>query len=207
VELFTHDKEMNQYALLNELLRLDKKGLRALYLHRMSREQIRSLEPFLAGTRALRRTDDIVGTTLRPMMRTLVNQVDQRIDSRSFALMQAAILHAANDRALELFLSRFLDATAKSSDATAWVCSEDKTALAAISRLRALGKKVPADISVVGFDNWRDAHEHQLSTYDFNMPGMVQQALLMIADPRTLRSKPVISDVDGYVVERRTTKR
>jgi hypothetical protein len=34
---------------------------------------------------------------------------------------------------------------------------------------------------------------------------MVQQALLMIRDEKIHKSKPAISEVDGYVVERKTS--
>jgi hypothetical protein len=36
---------------------------------------------------------------------------------------------------------------------------------------------------------------------------MVQQALLMIIDEKLLKSTPVVSEVEGYMVERRTTRR
>jgi hypothetical protein len=35
----------------------------------------------------------------------------------------------------------------------------------------------------------------------------VQQALLLIMDEKRLKNQPVITEVDGYVVERRTTRR
>jgi DNA-binding LacI/PurR family transcriptional regulator len=103
-------------------------------------------------------------------------------------------------------LSRFSVAFEKTK-ATAWVCQEDKTALGAVSFLRSHGIRVPEDISVVGFENWREAYEQHLTTYDFNMAGMVRQALLMILDENLFQNKPAISEVDGYVVERRTTRK
>jgi DNA-binding LacI/PurR family transcriptional regulator len=66
---------------------------------------------------------------------------------------------------------------------------------------------VPEEVSVIGFDNIRLSHEHQESTYDFNMNGMMQQALHIIMDEKRLKNQPVISEVDGYVVERQTSRR
>lgn len=207
VELFAHDKAMNQYELMIDLLKLGKQDLNALYLNRLSADQIRSLHPFLSGKQTTISHDDIVSSTIRPAMSILSELARRRHDPRSFSLLQAAVLHAASDHVLELFLHPFLDKVLRIGAATAWVCSEDKTALAVISFLKRKGKRIPGDISVVGFDNWRDAHEHQLSTYDFNMDGMVRQALLMIMDEKMLKTRPFISEVDGYVVERRTSQR
>jgi hypothetical protein len=49
--------------------------------------------------------------------------------------------------------------------------------------------------------------EQQLSIYDFNTNGIVKNALLMIMDEKAIKSKPIISEVDGYLVERWTTSR
>jgi DNA-binding LacI/PurR family transcriptional regulator len=113
--------------------------------------------------------------------------------------------HVASNIGRERYLATFLDGILRRSAATAWVCADDMTAIGAASFLRSRGKRVPEDISVIGFDNFRESHEHQVSTFDFNMNGMVQQAMLMIMDEAALRSRPAISEVDGYVVERRTT--
>ena len=77
----------------------------------------------------------------------------------------------------------------------------------ALKYLHSHGKRVPEEISIIGFENWRETSEQQISTYDFNMYGMVQQALLLIMDEKAFKTRPVINEVDGYVVERRTTRK
>jgi hypothetical protein len=58
----------------------------------------------------------------------------------------------------------------------------------------------------VHVENGRETCERQLSTYDFNMNRMMQDALHLIMDEKVLKSRPVMTEVEGYVVERRTTR-
>jgi hypothetical protein len=44
-----------------------------------------------------------------------------------------------------------------------------------------------------------------VAIYDFNMSGMAKQALLLLVDQKEWNCRPVISEVDGCVVERGTT--
>jgi hypothetical protein len=39
------------------------------------------------------------------------------------------------------------------------------------------------------------------------MHGIIQQALMMIADPKMFAAKLLITEVDGYLVERKSLKR
>jgi DNA-binding LacI/PurR family transcriptional regulator len=108
---------------------------------------------------------------------------------------------------MAIYLRRLFESVLQKSDATAWVCSSDQVALAALAFLKTKKEAVPSEISVLGFDNGQDAYENQLSTYDFGFTGMAQQAMLMIMDEKSLKRRPVISEAEGFVVERRTTRR
>jgi DNA-binding LacI/PurR family transcriptional regulator len=115
--------------------------------------------------------------------------------------------HLAGERAHEIFLRPLFQKVLKESRATVWVCADEKTARAALTFLQQQEIKVPAEISVVCFENWREAYERQLTTYDFNMNGMVGESLHLILDEKYRLGVPLIRELDGYVVERRTTRR
>ena len=59
------------------------------------------------------------------------------------------------------------------------VCGSDIIARGVLDRLRERGRRVPDDISVVGFDNWEIVAEHtrpHLTTIDMNLHDMGQEA-------------------------------
>jgi len=60
---------------------------------------------------------------------------------------------------------------------TAWVGLSDSCARTALYFLRDQGARVPEEISVVGFDNDSESFADGLTTYDFNMAGVVQAML------------------------------
>ena len=128
-------------------------------------------------------------------------------EPKSYDEMFEFLLHIASVSAAAIYLRPFLENVIKNSAATAWVCSDEIVSTNAFHVLTKGGKRIPEDIAVVGFENWRYSHEHQLTAYDFNMNGIVQQALLMIMDEKYLKSKRIVSEVDGYLIERRTTRR
>jgi DNA-binding LacI/PurR family transcriptional regulator len=88
-----------------------------------------------------------------------------------------------------------------------WVCASDEVMLAALPYLHETSVAIPAELSVVGFDNSYEAFEQQFTTFDFNMADMVREAFRLILDRRELRGQPPVAEVDGVVVERRTTRR
>ncbi|MBD3239226.1 MAG: GntR family transcriptional regulator [Chitinivibrionales bacterium] len=72
----------------------------------------------------------------------------------------------------------FAQALAEVPEATAWVCAADDLAVYACHYLRQKGKRIPDDVSVVGFDNSRDALVMGLTSYAFD----VQHAALATID-------------------------
>jgi DNA-binding LacI/PurR family transcriptional regulator len=145
--------------------------------------------------------------TLKPMLRVLSTIVTAKHDRTAIADMQSLVLYLAEERAVQYHLRPVIESVLHKSAATAWVCSDMKTALATLDILSSKRVQVPGTVSVVGFDNWQKACERQVSTYDFNMDGMVKRALTMIVDRQTLSQAPLVTDIDGYVVERLTTRR
>jgi DNA-binding LacI/PurR family transcriptional regulator/DNA-binding FadR family transcriptional regulator len=191
------------------LLHLGEKGLGAMLRGRFSEAETLNLLKAMKRLRerksARRFARGILAGTLHHLALSLANLAGRKHDSQTYSHMLDALMFIAGIRSVALLMNPVFAETLKTSRATAWVCSEDATALAALTFLRSRKEAVPDRISVVGFDNWFDAYAYGLSSFDFNMNGMIQQALLMISDDKFLKSKPVISEVDGYVVERRTT--
>jgi DNA-binding LacI/PurR family transcriptional regulator/DNA-binding transcriptional regulator YhcF (GntR family) len=211
VTLYTRDIPISNYELIFALLNLDEKGVHALHFEQYSEERIRSLYPILKRSQKLRLSsvvsDQTMSQTLRPMVDAMQELMGKKHDTRTLVRLQQFVGSIATDRALAVWMTPLFNTVLSKGNATAWVCPSDQIALAALSFLESRKIEVPGKISVIGFDNWQEAHEQQLSTFDFNMHGMIQEALLMIFDRKEFRRKPVVSEVDGYVVERRTTKK
>ena len=95
------------------------------------------------------------------------------------------------------------------ADVTAWICSNDGIALAALRFLRSRKIPVPEKISVAGFDNEPFvAVEQQLTTFDFNAQGFVYSILNFLAQPSRLRGPyhHVPIEVEGMVMQRDSVK-
>jgi DNA-binding LacI/PurR family transcriptional regulator len=76
----------------------------------------------------------------------------------------------------QFLLPRFEEALSDRS-VTAWVGFNDTVALLAYSFLLSNGIKVPEDISVIGFDDTIASYGYNLSSYNFNVDGMITEAL------------------------------
>jgi DNA-binding LacI/PurR family transcriptional regulator len=125
----------------------------------------------------------------------------------AFNTFLTTLLMVAADRGTDCYLDPLFRKALTCGHGATWVCSDDKAAIIALNFLRGAKVKVPDQIAIVGFDNWREASEHHISSFDLNMLGFVQQALIMILDEKALKMRPVISEVEGYMVERQTTRR
>ncbi len=119
------------------------------------------------------------------------------------------------DPAFQHVLARTLEdhlrpvvARALDSGATAWVCASDPVALAVLRLLAERDAAVPADISVMGFDNSPEAMVAGLTSYDFNVPALADALLRHVLDPLSTPAHGRGSvELPGYVVERVTTAR
>lgn len=92
---------------------------------------------------------------------------------------------------------------------TAFVCNCDRVAHSLILALKAAGKKVPEDCSVVGFDNsiFSTIVDPQITTVDNNVSQMVQTAVKIILkkidNPQRGYGRVMIS---GTIIERASTR-
>ncbi len=98
-----------------------------------------------------------------------------------------------------------LKARLRSRDITALIGENDMVAAGCKHALVSWGIPVPGRMSVVGFDNVPLAFEEDLTSYDFNMPAiveaMVHHVLTCDTRPRRGRERPVVR-IGGHVVPR-----
>lgn len=87
---------------------------------------------------------------------------------------------------------------------TAWVGVNDMVALAALRFLRASGRRVPADVSVVGFDDTVDALRAGLASYDFNLTALANALVEHVVGwrSRSGRDHAPVVEIPGALVER-----
>jgi DNA-binding transcriptional regulator YhcF (GntR family) len=90
---------------------------------------------------------------------------------------------------------------------SAWVMANDFAATLAHDYLKGKNVRVPGDLSIISFDNTLDAMEYQLTTYDFNNPGIVNMMLRYVLSPSTIpvSQRSQFVEVEGTIVTRRST--
>jgi hypothetical protein len=81
-------------------------------------------------------------------------------------------------------ISKWLEDLLTIRDITALVVSMDSTAILAMDFLINAQRQVPKEISVIGFDDSRMAHEYGLSSYNFDFAGIAKESLLYLLNPR-----------------------
>ena len=103
----------------------------------------------------------------------------------------------------------FERALAAQPAATAWVGANDTVALAAARFLRQAGRRVPGDVTVVGFDNTLEALREGLASYDFNLPALASALLDHVLGWRTRpgRDRGPVVEIPGTLVERESLGR
>lgn len=92
---------------------------------------------------------------------------------------------------------------------TAFVCNNDVTAYALIRQLEEGGYRVPADVSVVGYDDYLYAEfgDSKITTYAVDMENMTQTALSILMkriSDCTTEAKVYVAS--GKLIERKTVK-
>jgi Periplasmic binding protein-like domain/Bacterial regulatory proteins, gntR family len=90
---------------------------------------------------------------------------------------------------------------------TAWVMANDYTATLALDFLKKNSVRVPEKLSVISFDNTLDAMENQLTSYDFNLNGIVSIMLRYALRPSSVASPSgkIAVEAEGAIIERRST--
>lgn len=107
-------------------------------------------------------------------------------------------------------LAPSLDALLHRPELTAWVCSRDAVALAALDHLHHRRLPiVPSRISLVGFDDCRAAFAANLTSYSFNVQGVAAAMVDHVLQPERMRMRlgAAPESVNGFVVRRGSTAR
>ncbi len=157
-------------------------------------------EPGSTPADLVERAAKALRTVQRGALRPVAGMLEEMGATAPFA-MEAQVLH---DTETQLF-RRALGIR----DVTAWVTTSDNTASRALVYLRHRKVAVPSRLSLVGFDDSAVAFAHRISSYNFNIPAVVQAMFRHVLGPRTGRTgadwKPLT--IEGFVTQRATTSR
>jgi DNA-binding LacI/PurR family transcriptional regulator len=123
---------------------------------------------------------------------------------RDFVVVAEADLRDQNYDAGRRFAERLLAMTDHPSAA---IALNDQVAIGAIARLQEAGMKVPADLSIVGFDNLAlSAHVHpRLTTLDQQVDRLMAAAVDLFLEPQS--SRPALRRIEPELVVRDSTAR
>jgi DNA-binding transcriptional regulator YhcF (GntR family) len=107
----------------------------------------------------------------------------------------------------QLFTRYLFEQALANPSCTAWVCANDDIAVFALNFLRGCKRKVPDQVSVVGFDGDPLGLEYSITSFDFDLPNISRQMLLFISHPagvtRFTKSKAV--EMPGFIIYRDST--
>jgi DNA-binding LacI/PurR family transcriptional regulator len=120
---------------------------------------------------------------------------------------QHEIRTALEHQAMGVSMARLLERAAAEPDTTAWVVASDTIALLCLDFLRHSGIRVPADISVIGFDDSLQAFLYRLTSFNFDGAAAINAALgHLLASPGPRRGGVQQGvELEGFVAERSTT--
>ncbi|MDD5673479.1 MAG: substrate-binding domain-containing protein [Chitinivibrionales bacterium] len=144
----------------------------------------------------------------QPDWKKLIN-IDGIIKRKHLSSFEAASFYQAVEWAyrgckLALFYKPLFKRALADPAITAWVAANDETAFAAMDFLAAARRRVPADMALVSFDDDFNALFRNLSSYNFNLSGLLHQALEHLLRPSFPSVKQADGPVEirGYVVQR-----
>jgi DNA-binding LacI/PurR family transcriptional regulator len=132
-------------------------------------------------------------------------------DIRSLSVKRGQVLHGASVSELSgiVFSRAFVErvaqklrprmqTAAEDESVTAWVGLNDATAVECLRFLNARKDKARQRLSVMGFDDTRDAAYHRLSSYNFNGASMMHAMVDHVLRPNS----PLLGEAGAPVVAR-----
>jgi DNA-binding LacI/PurR family transcriptional regulator len=129
----------------------------------------------------------------------------------SFAVSRLAdtIAREAQSEGVRPVLQPILSEALQAS-ATAWVCANDTVSSRALWFLRRARVGVPSRVSLIGFDDSEEAFRQNLTSYNWNVSGIMAAMVAHILDwhPSKSRRAPLRpAEIEGYVTERGSVAR
>jgi DNA-binding LacI/PurR family transcriptional regulator/DNA-binding transcriptional regulator YhcF (GntR family) len=141
----------------------------------------------------------------------LIAMLNARMNTMEFARTSIALRRQV-DAFIQLEINRsvlvpLMQAAYATPGITAWVGTSDATALICAEFLRSRGKRVPQDVSVMGFDDSYEAFTYKLTSCNFNGPAYIRAMVRHILDPGAYPASKVRGpiELDGYIAVRETT--
>lgn len=104
------------------------------------------------------------------------------------------------------FLQPLFEQALEHPTVTAWVCVDSNIALHALDFLKKKGIRVPEQISVAGFDDNFNSFEANLTNWNYDIPGIVAEAISFISNPSCFSDHfDLDSAYSGHLVVRGST--
>jgi DNA-binding LacI/PurR family transcriptional regulator/DNA-binding transcriptional regulator YhcF (GntR family) len=126
--------------------------------------------------------------------------------SKAFPGVRSAVFRDLEDRLLNAYLQPVFEKALEDKRITAWVGANDATSLAGLAYLKQRHIKPGNEISVVSFENSHEGFEARLTSYDFNLAGIVHRMFRFLTEPigesAPVRIAPI--EVEGMLIERET---
>ncbi|MDQ3001965.1 MAG: substrate-binding domain-containing protein [Fibrobacterota bacterium] len=146
-----------------------------------------------------------------PKTTPAAHMASQVIQKKDFPRLSTELKFRLLDRFIEEQVNQEMEplfkAAAGDASLTAWVGANDATALAASHFLGRMGRKVPKDVSILGFDNTPASLELGLTSYHFEITRFPKLMLRFLLNPpeRIRASDHGPLEGEGVLIARRST--
>ena len=125
------------------------------------------------------------------------------IVARAILRLRPVHLKIMESEAVKAFMRPMFTKALKKDECTAWVCANDNTAFMAMDFLN---EHRARKIAIAAFDDTFEAFRRGLTSYNFNIHGLVQLMLAHVLNPAPRKGKELKStEIEGMVVVRNTT--
>jgi DNA-binding LacI/PurR family transcriptional regulator/DNA-binding transcriptional regulator YhcF (GntR family) len=173
------------------------------------REQLGYLRKYYEGVKGAPGWSDELIESIRKDIAALLRLDQKDIKSDIVTHMRETAMERMTARRNDSLITPLFERALGDAGITAWVAANDGMAQSALRYLSSKHVRVPRDVSVVGFDNMPKSFEMKLTTYDFNMSGIIHNMLWFIQhyDERKNTRFYDPMEVAGMVITRGTTGR
>jgi DNA-binding LacI/PurR family transcriptional regulator len=146
-------------------------------------------------------------SSIRPFLKKVQTQIDPGF-SQDLDDLYYLIISQLWTTKFRMLLAPLFEAALADRTVTAWVLESDSAAMMALDFLESRSIRVPDELSVVGFDNSIGSLGSGLTTYDFNIPGLVAAITshLLPSNTRMRRLNTGPMEIPGIIIERRTSR-